>query len=65
MSFNWQSAFEIQRFPDEFTLLSITIPRLTASPPVWSMSFSTVHDADYDVTIDFLGEQPTGIYLDG
>jgi hypothetical protein len=65
MSFNWQPVFEIQHFPSKFTLLSIAIPGLVASPPVWSMSFSTVHDADHDVTIDFLGEQPTGIYLDG
>lgn len=60
-----QPDFEIQNFTDEFTLLCVTVPRLSTSPAAWDMSFSTVHDVKHDVTIYFLDEQPTSILLDG
>jgi hypothetical protein len=62
---NWQPDFKIQNFTDEFTLLSVTVPRLSTSSAAWDMSFSTVHDANHDITIYFLDEQPTSILIDG
>jgi hypothetical protein len=62
---NRQPDFKIQNFTGEFTLLSVTIPRLSTSSAAWDMSFSTVHDANHNITIYFLDEQPTSILMDG
>lgn len=62
---NWQPDFQIQNFTNEFTLLSVTVPRPSTSSAAWDMSFSTVHDTNHDVTIYFLDEQPTSILIDG
>jgi hypothetical protein len=62
---HWQPEFKIQSFADEFTLLSITVPRLSTLSAAWDMSFSTVHDPNHDITIYFLDDQPTSILLDG
>lgn len=62
---NWQPDFEFQDFAQEFTLLAVNIPRLHTLPAAWSLTFSTVHDDDHEFTINFLGEQPTGVSIDG
>ena len=62
---HWQPNFKIQNFTEEFTLIFVTIPRLSTLSAAWDMSFSTVHDVNHDVTIYFLDEQPTSILLDG
>lgn len=60
-----QPDFRIQNFAAEFTLLSVTVPRLSTLSVAWEMSFSTVHDVNHDVTIYFLDEQPTSLLLNG
>lgn len=62
---NWQPAFAIQDFSQEFTLLAVTIPQLDRSPVEWDLSFSTVHDLDHDITIYFQDQRPIHILIDG
>lgn len=62
---NWKEGFEIQDFNNEFTLESLTIPRLDSLPLIWNMSFTTIHDRDHQVTIDFKDHEPVGILIDG
>ena len=62
---NWKDEFEIKDFNKEFKLVCITIPRLDKTPAIWDMSFTTIHDMNHQVTIDFVGDQPNGILIDG
>lgn len=62
---NWKEDFKIQDFNKEFRLAALTVPRLQTSPLVWNMSFTTVHDANHQITIDFKDFEPDGILIDG
>lgn len=62
---NWKEDFEIQDFRKEFQLVCITIPRLDNRPIIWDMAFTTIHDLNHHVTIDFVGDEPNGIIIDG
>lgn len=62
---NWQEDFVIKDFNLEFKLVCITIPNLETKPLVWDMAFTTVHDLNHHVTIDFIDDQPNGILIDG
>ncbi|MBL7732200.1 MAG: hypothetical protein JNM88_13555 [Chitinophagaceae bacterium] len=62
---NWHEQFEIKDFGKEFKLVNITIPRLDNTPAEWDMSFTTLHDLDHHITVYFVGDQPTGILVDG
>jgi hypothetical protein len=62
---NWKEDFVIKDFTKEFELVCITIPRLDLKPLVWDMAFTTVHDADHHITIDFIDDQPQGVLIDG
>jgi hypothetical protein len=62
---NWKEAFEIRDFNKEFTMDCITIPRIDVRPYKWEMVFTTVHDRNHYVTIDFVDKEPKGILIDG
>lgn len=62
---NWKDNFTIKDFNKEFELVCITIPRIDNQPLIWDMAFTTIHDLNHQVTIDFVGDQPTGILIDG
>ena len=62
---NWKEDFRIEDFSKEFTLVCLTIPRPGKTPLTWDMAFTTIHDANHHVTIDFIGNNPDGILIDG
>ena len=62
---NWQDDFVITEFNKEFELVCITIPRLDNRPIKWDMAFTTIHDLNHQIIIDFLDEQPISILIDG
>ena len=62
---NWKEDFEIKDFKKEFTLVCLTIPRLEIRPLIWDMAFTTIHDKNHHVTIDFIDSEPNGILIDG
>ncbi|RYE26470.1 MAG: hypothetical protein EOP45_03935 [Sphingobacteriaceae bacterium] len=62
---NWKENFVIKDFNKEFELVCITIPRFEDRPITWDMSFTTVHDLNHQVTIDFIDDRPNGILVDG
>ena len=62
---NWKEDFEINDFNKEFNLVCINIPRLESKPLKWNMAFTTVHDLNHHVTIDFVNDEPDGILIDG
>lgn len=62
---NWRDDFEITEFSKEFELVFLLIPNLRDSPSVWEISFTTIHDLDHNVTIEFIDDQPSGILIDG
>ncbi|MEO6253812.1 MAG: hypothetical protein ABIO79_10925 [Ferruginibacter sp.] len=62
---NWKDDFKIKDFTKEFTLVCISIPRPDSSPLKWDMAFTTIHDSNHHVTIDFLGTEPESILIDG
>lgn len=62
---NWQEDFAIKDFNTEFDLVFLSIPSFDGSAPVWEMAFTTIHDRDHHITIDFIGEEPNGILIDG
>lgn len=62
---NWKEDFSIKDFNREFELVCITIPRFDKQPMTWDMAFTTIHDENHHVTIDFVGDQPNGILIDG
>ena len=62
---NWKEEFEIKDFNKEFTLVCITIPRHDSSPLKWDMAFTTIHDLNHQVTIDFVDKEPISILIDG
>jgi hypothetical protein len=62
---NWVEGFEIFDFKKEFELVAVTIPRFTTTPLIWDMSFTTIHDKDHHVTVDFEDDEPKNIMIDG
>ncbi|MBL0136092.1 MAG: hypothetical protein IPP79_20015 [Chitinophagaceae bacterium] len=62
---NWREDFKITHFTKEFSLVCITIPRQDIHPLIWDMAFTTIHDLDHHVTIDFIGNEPNGVLIDG
>lgn len=62
---NWKEDFVIQDFSKEFELVCITIPKFDNKPIIWEMAFTTIHDLNHQVTIDFIDEEPNGILIDG
>ncbi|WP_153797325.1 hypothetical protein [Foetidibacter luteolus] len=62
---NWKEDFLITDFYHEFRLVCVVIPRLENKPLIWEMAFDTIHDLNHQVTIEFTGDQPTGILIDG
>jgi hypothetical protein len=62
---NWKEDFEIRDFNKEFKLVCITIPRPDRKPIIWDMAFTTIHDPNHHVTIDFIDREPNGILIDG
>jgi hypothetical protein len=62
---NWKEDFEIEDFNKEFSLVCLTIPRLEKRPLIWDMAFTTIHDKNHHVTIDFVDHEPNGILIDG
>lgn len=62
---NWKEDFEIKDFDKEFTLVCVTIPRSDTKPLIWDMAFTTIHDENHDVTIDFIDHEPNGLLIDG
>ncbi len=62
---NWKEDFTIEEFTKEFKLVCITIPRFDSQPFVWDMAFETIHDPNHLFTIDFVGEEPNGVLIDG
>jgi hypothetical protein len=62
---NWKENFEIKEFNKEFTLVCLTIPKLDHNPLIWDMAFTTIHDKNHHVTIDFIDKYPNGILIDG
>ena len=62
---NWKEDFVIKDFNKEFELVCITIPRFDVRPLIWDMAFTTIHDENHHVTIDFIDFEPNGILIDG
>jgi hypothetical protein len=62
---NWKEDFVIRDFNKEFELVCITIPGLNNKPVTWDMAFTTVHDLNHHVTIDFIDDEPNGVLIDG
>lgn len=62
---NWRDDFEISEFSKEFEFVFLLIPNLQDTPLVWEISFTTIHDLDHNITIEFLDDQPRGILIDG
>lgn len=62
---NWKEDFQIQDFNKEFTLVWLTIPRPGKTPLDWEMAFTTIHDANHHITIDFIGDTANGVLIDG
>ncbi|MBE7169058.1 MAG: hypothetical protein INR73_00615 [Williamsia sp.] len=62
---NWKENFFIKDFNKEFKIVHITIPRLNHGPASWDMVFETVHDANHQVIIDFIEDQPRSVLIDG
>jgi hypothetical protein len=62
---NWKPGFAIGDFNAEFTLLCISIPNMNNHPLIWDMAFSTVHDRNHQISIDFEDHHPAAILIDG
>lgn len=62
---NWKEDFVIKDFNKEFKLVCVTIPGPGRSPTKWDMAFTTIHDLNHQVTIDFTDNHPNGILIDG
>ena len=43
----------------------MVIPIFDAKPLHWKLLFSTTHDQNHDFTIDFIDEEPQGVFIDG
>lgn len=62
---NWKEDFAIEDFNKEFIVVCITIPRFDKQTLTWDIAFTTIHDLNHHVTIDFVDDQPKGILIDG
>lgn len=62
---NWKEDFEIKDFDSEFSLSSISLPKIDATPVVWQVCYSSIHD-DHDFTIKVVDLNPEDrIAIDG
>lgn len=62
---NWKEDFIISDFNKEFSLISVTIPKLDTSPVLWNMSFDTIHDSNHQFTVNFIDDNPERVSIDG
>ena len=62
---NWKDDFQIKDFSKEFSLVCLAIPRLDSNPLIWDMSFTTIHDKNHNVTVDFIDQTPNNVLVDG
>ncbi len=62
---NWKEDFTISDFYKEFDLVCLTIPAPGIKPLAWDMAFTTIHDLNHHITIDFVDDRPNGILIDG
>ena len=62
---NRDEGFEINDFNKEFTLISLMIPTLDEAPLKWEMSFSSIHEPNHELTINFIDQTPEGISFNG
>ncbi|MDQ4141353.1 MAG: hypothetical protein M3142_12640 [Bacteroidota bacterium] len=62
---NWKDGFKFKNFDKEFTLVGVTIPKYGKTSLEWDMSFDTIHDENLQVTVDFTGQEPQGVLIDG
>jgi hypothetical protein len=62
---NWKEDFTIKDFNNEFNLVCITIPRFDIVPLIWDMAFTTIHDLNHNITIEFVDNEPNQIQIDG
>jgi hypothetical protein len=62
---NWKEEFSIADFNKEFFLDCVTSPRIGTKPLKWELSFTTVHDKNHWIIIEFSDESPIGIRVDG
>ncbi|RYD97401.1 MAG: hypothetical protein EOP50_05735 [Sphingobacteriales bacterium] len=62
---NWKEDFIIREFDKEFSLVHLHIPRQDARPHQWELAFTSIHDPDHHITIEFEGLDPQGILIDG
>lgn len=62
---NWKEDFIITDFNKEFQLVCITIPWLDKKPFKWDMAFTTIHDLNHQITIEFVDDNPESILIDG
>ena len=62
---NWRPDFKIKDFKQEFRSEFMVIPIFDAKPLHWELLFSTIHDQNHDFTIDFIDEEPQGVFIDG
>ncbi|MCG2616723.1 hypothetical protein LZZ85_20660 [Terrimonas sp. NA20] len=60
----YEENFSIKNFREEFSLDSLTVPRITRETPDWEISFTTIHDG-HVFTIQMTGDAPGDITLDG
>ena len=62
---NWKDEFAIQDFNNEFKLVCINIPAIGTTPITWDLAFTTIHDLNHHVTVEFINDEPTGVLIDG
>jgi hypothetical protein len=62
---NWKDDFTIKNFIDEFTLVSMKIPREFGSETEWEMGFETKHDENHLITAYLKGYEVQSIGFDG
>ena len=62
---NWKEDFRILDFNTEFKMDSVTIPNQAMQPMVWDICFTTIHDKNHWVTVNFLDAEPDFVMVDG
>ena len=62
---NWIENFKISDFNKEFRIESITMARIDSKPFNWDICFTTLHDKNHWVIIDFVDFEPQRVLIDG
>lgn len=62
---NWKDDFAVADFAKEFALVCLSLPTFEGEACRWQMSFTTVHDLDHQIEIDFVNDEPVSILIDG